>query len=68
MTEPTYEYVKGEGWVIGANIYTMTCGTSVRIHFRAPETNEFYICVSKSSISQDADLNSYFQERVQNMR
>lgn len=30
MSEPTYVYVKGEGWVIEQNIITLACGTRVR--------------------------------------
>ena len=42
MTEPIYEYVKGEGWVIINNTVTMKCGTVVSYEIRNPKANEDY--------------------------
>lgn len=45
--EPTYEYVKGQGWVIQPNdnhIITMQCGTRVRLESRPPKSGESYDC------------------------
>lgn len=41
MTDPIYEYVKGEGWVPRSSvIVTLGCGTTVRLEKRNPEPGE----------------------------
>jgi hypothetical protein len=43
MSEPTYEYVKGVGWVAGYDeIVTLACGTTVRVEHRPPDPGERY--------------------------
>lgn len=46
MTEPKYEYVKGQGWVVSNNalgpIITMRGGKRVRMEFRKPLPGEHY--------------------------
>lgn len=41
MNEPTYEYIKGHGWVVQNNTLTMRDGVNVRIEFRRPKTDEY---------------------------
>ncbi len=40
MTDPVYNYVKGQGWVIGPDVdsvtVTLKCGRLCRIEFRNP--------------------------------
>lgn len=39
--EPTYEYVKGEGWVINpGRIHTFACGTKARLELKIPLKGE----------------------------
>lgn len=39
--EPTYEYVRGQGWVPSVGqIVTMECGTKVRLEIRDPRPGE----------------------------
>lgn len=41
--EPTYEYVKGKGWIACLpNLLKMSCGTLVLLEFRKPELGEVY--------------------------
>lgn len=48
MTEPNYEYVKGQGWVVSSStIVFMKCGTRVRLEFRDPERGEHHMCCNK---------------------
>jgi hypothetical protein len=43
MTEPIYNYVKGEGWVAShSHVVTMACGKVVTLEFRPPLGNEYY--------------------------
>jgi hypothetical protein len=43
MTEPIYNYVKGEGWVLTLeNLITMACGTVVRLEYRRPVLGEYF--------------------------
>jgi hypothetical protein len=42
-SEPTYEYVKGVGWVASYDeIVTLACGTVVRVEHRPPDRGERY--------------------------
>lgn len=55
MTEPTYEYVRGKGWMqVLGHIVTMACGTAVRCENRRPNPGERYSLVFKepANISQ----------------
>jgi hypothetical protein len=59
MQEPTYEYVKGSGWVVMSNPITKTrCGKMVRLEYRLPEVGEHY-----DFFAYDHD--SYFTEDKQ---
>ena len=43
MSETNYEFVKGEGWVLGAqpkDAITLKCGTMVRVVNREPHPGE----------------------------
>lgn len=41
MSEPTYEYIKGQGWtIVQPIIVTMACGTRVTLEFRKPRPGE----------------------------
>jgi hypothetical protein len=42
VTEPTYEFVKGQGWVPFNNerVITMSCGTCVKLEYRLPDNGE----------------------------
>ncbi len=43
MTEPIYEYTKGQGWQVHTGIpITMSCGTKVVLEFREPSLGEPY--------------------------
>lgn len=45
MTEPTYEFIRGQGWVVAPPdcIATRSCGTRVKIEFRPPRRGERYV-------------------------
>jgi hypothetical protein len=48
VTEPTYVYIKGEGWLVEtAPVVTMGCGTKVRLELRNPKEGEHYMCCNK---------------------
>ena len=43
--EPTYEYIKGQGWVLAnhpSGVISLACGTVVRITMRKPLPGEYY--------------------------
>lgn len=45
MNEPTYEYIKGKGWVLvppNCSVFTMACGTVVRIEPRPPNPGDYF--------------------------
>lgn len=54
MTEPTYEYIKGQGWVVQpphpvSDVYTLKTGERFRFEFRKPRPGEYYDAASKGS-------------------
>lgn len=43
MTEPVYEFVKGQGWVIKpVELFTNHFGMNYRVEYRSPVTGERY--------------------------
>lgn len=43
MTNPIYQFEKGVGWTIATSkIYTLRCGTKVRLEERKPNAGEPY--------------------------
>lgn len=58
MSEVTYEYVKGSGWVPSSGVVVkLACGTMVRVERREPEPGEsFWLVGKKSSIQRDYGL------------
>jgi hypothetical protein len=53
MSEPIYEYVKGQGWVVGQQEWVYAegrCGRKFRIVKRKPELGEIYVYSSKMDL------------------
>lgn len=51
MSEPTYEYVRGKGWVqVLGRVFTMKCGTVVRMEPRKPNPGEKFSNAGYSSM------------------
>lgn len=45
MDEPTYQYVKGQGWVLTTGtVAVMRCGKRIRVECRPPNPGEHYDC------------------------
>lgn len=54
MTEPIYEFVKGEGWIVRSNhgtIITDKSGQMIRVINRKPSTGEMYVAITRGSIA-----------------
>lgn len=54
MQEPTYEYVKGRGWVVAplcdvSPVYLLASGERYRFEFRKPKPGEYYDAASVGS-------------------
>jgi hypothetical protein len=50
VTEPTYQYVKGQGWVPSVETWhyaTLEDGTAIRFIYRLPKKGEYWICSHK---------------------
>lgn len=52
--EPIYQYVKGQGWVVGPSVpcrdIRLACGTKVRIELRKPNPGEIWDCGSPTTL------------------
>lgn len=72
--EPTYEYIKGKGWVLQSNtVVTMQCGTVVRIVPRNPNPGERWqsasIAMHPSYLTTDWQINTaLFGENISKMK
>jgi hypothetical protein len=57
MTEPTYEFVKGQGWILSQSmIFTDQDGNPVRVIDRKPDTGDVYLIIGRSQFQSDGTL------------
>lgn len=54
MTDPIYDYIPGQGWVVAppyltSEVFNLRDDTRVRLVFRKPTGNEYYDCAGLHS-------------------